>query len=933
MYKIISLCFLMLLASAIQVSAQSDTINKPNIEEVELSPTKGKETVKLPYTTIKNERLVGAVDFISGDEIRRSTEYRTNAALAGLAAGLLVNKSAGQPGANGASLKVRGRSRGGDADAPMVVVDGVPHRSLYDVTLESIESIYVLKDITAKMLYGPSAANGVIMLTTKRGKNATRKLSFSVEGGLKLPTIDPKYVNSAQYAELYNQARTNDGLEPYYTQEQIDHYRNGTSPRMYPNEDFHDRFLKNSADYQRITAMLEGGDDKTQYFVNFGFTHEDGLENVGDDNSYNQLDLASNIDYRVNDVIKLNLDLGTKMGLRKRSNVTANDFISALSTHRPNDYPVFVSSMGENPDSLGWSPVADRTNLYGDLTKTGYVNDESFVAKTSLGMDLDFNKYVKGLTARADIGFDTYNTISIGKNLEYASYKVAREDSLVRVGNDVAKGNEQKLADDFTRLVNANAQINYDRVFGKHAVLANAVFNSSHFAYKTLQDGATTTQDDKSVNVGLRLNYAFNNKYVIEGSSSMMGTDRFEHKNRYELFGAVGAGWVISNEDFLKDGLFNHLKLKGSYGVMGYDNSLDYFIYRNEYGGAGSVRFGINNSTTPVAYGQKVSQLGNPNIGLEKSREINLGLEGRLFNNQLSFEVNYFDELRSDIPVESKTQIPYYVSNVFPTLNYNEISNKGVDVAVDYSNSIGDVHFLIGGNFMYSESVHEKYDELNVYEHQNREGKETDAIWGWVYDGSYADEQDIINYGVTSSYGELKPGDIKLMDITNDLGDNVIDTYDKTMIGHSAPRINYALKLNVAYKGFDLYLLGQGVADVDKMLTNSYYYNFAERKYSEQVLRSDYPRLTTYSNNHSYRNSSYWMENGSYFKLRTAQLSYTLPQVVSQKISSSKITFYVKGTDLFSISKIKDLDPEDINAGISKYPLYQTVSLGAKIAF
>ena len=218
--------------------------------------------------------------------------------------------------------------------------------------------------------------------------------------------------------------------------------------------------------------------------------------------------------------------------------------------------------------------------------------------------------------------------------------------------------------------------------------MLNMVFDFSTVGYKTVQDGAATKQDDKNVNLGFRANYAFDNKYVLEGSSSLMGSDRFARGNRYGLFGAAGAGWIVSNEDFFGNDLFDYLKLKASYGVMGYDNSLDYFIYQDEFGGGGAFRFGINNSALPVVYGQKVSQLGNANISFEKSKELNVGVEGRLLDNALSFEVNYFDELRYDMPVVVNTQIPFYVSNTFPTANFNEVSNKGLDLSLQYTKSV-----------------------------------------------------------------------------------------------------------------------------------------------------------------------------------------------------------------------------------------------------
>ncbi len=921
------IALLLLITFSSYVSGQNDTV----------SNAASKKT-QLPYTSIAKDRVVGAIDVISGDMLRHSTEYNANAALSGLVSGLYVFKYSGEPGSSGASFKVRGRSRGGASDAPMVVIDGIPNRNLSDLSMESIESITVLKDITAKMMYGSAATNGVLMVTTKRGMKMKKKMSISVESGMKTPVALPKFLGAVDYANYYNQARLNDGLDVAantYKPEVIELYKNQTSPRKYPDEDYYGTFLKDQSDFKRVNTSLVGGDNNTKYFFNVEYINEGGLEAVGKQNQFNLLNLMSNLDYKVSKIISMNLDISGRMGLRSRSNVSSANMFSSMSTSRPNDYPFFVGMRG-NTDSLGRSARAGQTNLYGDLARGGYVNSETYRVQTNIGMKFDFNSYLKGLTAAVNVGFDAYNAIEMGKTLQYSSFNVIREDSLVRVGTDDVKGTEAKLSDDFFRNVALNANLNYARDFGKHSILTNLVLATRSLSLKTIEDATGTVQDDKNVNLGLQVNYAYDNRYVIEATSSLMGSDRFTRGNRYALFGSAGAGWIISNESFLKgSSVVNYLKLKGSYGVMGYDNSVGYYLSDDQYASGNMQRFGINNAAiTSTIYGYTLSKLGNPNMTFEKSRESNFGIEARLFKNSLTLEANYFEQYRYDIPTVLSNKVPGYVSNISPTANYNAISNKGVDVSIDFSKSIGkDFSFSVGGNFMYTKSVNEILDEFNIYSQLNRTGKTTDAIFGWVYDGVYTDQADIDAYGVKSQYGLIRPGDLKLANIVNDLGDNVIDGYDQTQIGHSFPTINYGVNLNLKYKGFEVYLVGQGISEVDKMLNNSYYWNLGEGKYSTQVLRADYPRLTTSSTSHSLRNSSFWMTDGSYFKLRTAEISYMLPESLLKKISLSQTKLYISGTDLLSFSTIKDLDSEDSNAGLTKYPMFKTVSLGLKVSF
>jgi TonB-linked SusC/RagA family outer membrane protein len=936
-YKIINMkYYILLVLTAFMgvVSAQqknNDTITKIKIVE----------KVLLPFGEISKDRLVGAVDVIKAEDLSHTSDYNVESALAGLAPGLIVNKGSGNPGFDTTWMRVRGLSRGGD-DAPLVVIDGIANRLLASLSLDEVESIQVLKDVSAKMLYGSKAANGVIMVTTKRGYNGAKKLEFFVESGVKRPTALPEYVNSSQYAQLYNQARINDGLDPIYSSDDIANYNNPSV--LYPDVDYNDTFLKKSTNFQRINAQLIGGDDDTKYFLNLGYVGENGLEKVGKTQEFNRLNIRANLDYRVNKSVTAHLDIAGRMDMWDRANINNFEFFNTLATHRPNDYPLWVGETGDN-DNLGYSPRVG-TNLVGELTRSGYVNTKNYYAQTNFGLDFDLSKLTDGLSAGAAVTFDFANNISIGKNLSYSRIELDPTNPSdlttgTRIGTDNLQSGEVRQGDDSRQNVGVIANIDYVKSWGKNDLQINIAGVNQTLSRKSTLDGAATQQDDKNVNIGMRVNYMFNNKYTIEGSSSYMGSDKFIGANRWGLFGAGGFGWILSNEDFLKDNTsINHLKLKGSFGVIGYDSSFDYLLYRDTYTGGGAFRFGPKNNVTDFA--QRAGQIGNPDLTFEKSREFNIGVEARLFNNKVDLEVNYFNEYRYDIPVVLNNAVPDYTGALKPIGNFNEVSNSGVDLSINYTDNIGKFKYSIGANLIYSKATNEVYDEINAYAALNRTGQSTDAIIGWVADGLYQDDADIANLGVTSSYGAIIPGDVKLLDLVNDNNDNIIDQFDRQVIGNSFPRINYSLNLHLEYKGLELFVLGQGVSGVDRYLSNSYYWNTGENKYSVQAVGSavpgsvagaSSPRLTSLNQSHSYRGSSYWLTDGSFFKIRTAELSYSFKEDISEKLGASAFKLFVRGNDLFTFSKIKNSDPENINAGVTNYPMYTTISLGLKLTY
>ncbi|AUP80709.1 SusC/RagA family TonB-linked outer membrane protein [Flavivirga eckloniae] len=928
----ISLLFVATIVGFASAQQKNDTI-KIQIED----------KITVAFGEIKKDKLVGAVDVIEGEDLLHSSDYNVESILAGQAPGLIVFEGSGSPGLDNTWMRIRGLSRGGAEDHPLVVIDGIANRTLSSIAIDEVESIQILKDATAKLLYGSKAANGVIMLTTKRGYNGKRKVTFFHEYGIKTPTRLPEYLNSAQYARQYNQARINDGLSPIYTADDINNYSNNPSV-LYPDVDFYDELVKKSTSFQRFNAQLIGGSETTKFFLNLGYVGENGLENQGKTQEFSRLNIRGNLDYDVNETVSMFLDIAGRMDIWDRADITNSDFFGALSSHRPNDYPLWAGDVGDT-DNLGFSPRVE-TNLLGELSRSGYVNTKNYYAQTNLGMNFDLSKLAKGLTATGYVTFDVFNNVAIGKSLDYSRIRFDDPNDLsliTRIGTDKYDDNESRKGDNSTQNLGLVAKIDYSKAWGNHDLQIDLVGVNQTLTRKSTLDGPTTQQDDKSINFGARVNYTLKNKYTIEGSSSYMGSDKFTKENRWGLFGAGGFAWIISNEDFLKGNkTINYLKLKGSYGVMGYDRqgAFDYLLYRDFYEGWGNFRTGPQNST--VEFGWRAGQIGNPDFTFEKSKEYNIGIETSMFNNKVDLEINYFNQLRSDMPVRLNNALPDFLGELKPIGNFNEVSNSGVDLSLSYTDKIGDLNFSVVTNVIYSKAVNDVFDEINEYDHQNRTGRASDAIWGWLADGLYQNDADITNHGVISTYGDIIPGDVKLLDITNNKGDNTIDQFDTQVIGNWFPRVNYALNINLEYHGLEFYALGQGTSGSDKILNNSYYWNVGENKYSVQALGAavpgsvagaSSPRLTSLSQSHSYRNSTYWLVSGNFFKLRTAELAYNFSERISGKFGADKLRLFARGNDLFAISKIKKLDPESLNSGVTDYPMFRTISLGLRLTY
>lgn len=897
-----------------------------------------KDEVELPFRKTIAREIVGATSTIDEDAISSSNQMNVLNILSGKAPGLNVSQVPTEPGRSATVLNIRGLSRSATDNAPLIIIDGI-ERPLEDLTPEEIESITVLKDATSKILYGPKAVNGVLLVKTKRGIKYKRDRQFNIEFGAQTPVRMPEYLNSADYATMYNQARINDGLSPYYTQTDIDGYRMGTNPVLYPDVDFHKLCLNDHMSYRKAIAQFRGGNESAQYYVNATYAGYGGYEAVGKNNTSNKFNLRVNLDYKVNDWLKAFVDIAGQMEFYTTNYMSADKLFSRLSSHRPNAYPIKFSDPG-NPGTEIYDAMenanlsSSRENIYAEMALGGSKENTVRKGQTNIGFDLSLDRYVKGLSAKAYVTFDVYNYLVVGKNENFSSYRpIFNENSLI--GKELLTvekkvSDKSRIADQMYRNYGYFGQLSYDRTFqAKHQLKSDLVI------FQSRRENLGSSQDDVNRTFALRTNYVYNKKWIAELDMAVMGSSRFTKGNRYGYFPTVGVAWIASEEKFLKDKEWlDFLKIKASTGLLGTDNYFDFFLFESRWNTSQSTHFGpkleedVNTST--------LVHVGNPDLTWEKSFEINIGAEAS-FLNCLTADFNYFNNYRYDI-LTPTTSFSSINGGELMYRNYGSVRNQGVELALEYSGNIGKLHYSIGGNTIWSKAVYEKTDDMEgLSSNRKKEGKPVDTRFGLIAEGLFKSGDEIAAHPV-QDFGPVQIGDVKYANINND---HHINENDMLPIGNEYPRFQFGLNINLAYKGFELSLSGSGMAQYDIYLNNSYYWMREDLKYSTFVKNyfnpstgeGKFPRLTTQQNQNNYRSSSLWMRSGNFFKLRDAMLSYSLPQNITNKMTLKQVKLFVRGSNLFTISSIKDLDPEYIDAGVTGYPFFRSFTGGINVVF
>ncbi len=894
-----------------------------------------KDNVKVSFGTVKKADLLGDISVIKPSEFigYDNTQYVPDA-ITGRVAGMF-------------SSNIRGL---GDA---MVVLDGIPRYSkITDINLnmEEIDQITVLKDAGAVVLYGTQARNGVIVITTKRGKAYKRDINVSVQYGIAKPKALPQYLGSADYMELYNEACTNDGLPSKYDAATINNYRTG-NPYRYPSIDYYSSdYLKSFRTYSKAITEFSGGDENTQFYANLGWSRDGSLMDFGQGKNANsnRFNARANVDFKITDFIKSNVDIA---GIFNFNKSPKGNFYSDASTLRPYLFsPLLPFNLMERNNVALQTLVNARKNQVGDQYLLGGTQQNQSTPFADVyagginqpvnrtmqfnnGINVDLSMLTKGLSLKTNISFDFYNSYNQNIANTYSVYEPvwsATSDSitaLTQYGTDARPGTQNLSTPDFLRRMAFFGQIDYKRSFGMHNVDATLLGFANTIKLKG------TLQPDKNTNIGLRLAYNYNNKYYADFSSAYVNSTQLPSGNRGAFSPTLSLGWVISKEGFLSDNKnINYLKLKASAGVINSDQSLGgFYYYESVYGGQGSYTWADGLWSNG---GIGSTRGANSALGFEQRRELNLGLEGQFFNRSLLVDANIFSTRIANKYTQRMTLYPTYYSDFIPWSNYGIDGYSGAELNITYSKKFGDFGFDFGVTGMYWNSKAILKEEIYSEDYLYRKGKPVDAYFGYVSEGLFTDAADIQSHAF-QTFGVVKPGDIKYKDQN---GDKVIDSNDQVKIGRGNAPLTYGLNLRLMYKNFSLFAIGTGSNGSDAFLSGSYYRPDGDVKYS--VLAKErwtpatsstamYPRLSAKTNTNNNQTSTFWEYANNSFSLNRIQLSYEMPESICSKLAMKNLSIYISGSGIGTISKQNDVRYLTVGGE----PQYRYFTLGLRSMF
>jgi len=929
------------------------------------------DVISLPFLDLKKRNITGSTIVLTGDQLEKYQGTDIRNAFTGLAPGLEVRELNGSPGVNvtenyttGAEkidVLLRGRS-------PMYIVDGMP-TDMTEMPLDpsEIESATIMKDIVAKTMYGPAGADGIISIKTKRGRSNERTIHVNFEKGVNFADRMPTWTNGSDYTQLNNLARANSGLPVLYSDNAIAKYAVNDGYDMYhPNNNFRNMMFKNTTQYNRANVSSSGGNDIVRYFSYLGYTGESDMFKIGSAANYSRIISRSNLDIKINDLIKVKFGIYGAISMRNSPNYgdgtaysTFDDAWTDANTIPPVAFPIYANN----------SPLLDKPwygvtstfpdNPIGGLVGKGFFNDQGRSGASNIAFDYDMSHILKGLSSETYVGFNIFNQVRKGKAENYVAY-IAKP-SLNSVGADtliltkahdgVDQAGLTKLADYYFQRFAVYESLKHEINIGS----ANIQNTLTYYATKVTRDGYEDSQRQQNFSWSGILNYK--DKYSLQAVANYAGTYSFAKDKRYEVFPSIGASWVISEENFMKSiPAINYLKLRAEAGILGYDNFQAPFYFRDNYStNSTGQSFGPYSTSTWFGTTQETgvnrttpTRIGNPDLGWEKRKEVTVGLDAVLFSGKLSIEANYYNNLREGIISQVSSLIPGVVglsetttpstkeklTATLPKYNYNSINYSGFEIAMKYSDHLGDFKYSIGGNATIQDSKNVKIDEPDYkFGYQSKLGEPIDGIYGLKSLGKFQSDAEALV--VPQLFDDvLHAGDLKYQDMN---GDGVIDDNDKTLIGNSAPKLYYSLNIDLKYKAFELSILGTGRAFYDIALTNTYFWNgWGDNNYSGFVrnnLGGAYPRLTYNKVNNNFITSDFWLTRGDFFKIQNVVLSFNFPENWIKSVGLRGATIFVKGTNLYTLSNVKDVDPESINSGVTTYPLFSNITSGFKLTF
>lgn len=943
MYKMITTGLLCIAAVALKAQdAPIDSVDHTKSNTLGASSTVyTNDLIKYQSATILTG-LQGRLKGLNVAPFRGMQLLRTDANTKSDIVGAIPNVGGGIYGDNSEFLiSARGQS-------PVAIVDGV-ERDLYSIDPEAIESVTIQKDALSNMFLGMRSSRGALIITTKNpdakgGFHLSLTGKFGISSALK---SGPNPLSAYQYAYLLNEALLNDGKSPLYTYDDFEAYRNGTSPYLHPDVNWKDAIMNNSTTSQTYNLNVTGGGRVAQYFVSLGYYSENGLFKTSDANSYNtnfkynRYLITSKVNINVTDEFKVSMSL---MGRIEEGNQPGgisgtgySDLLSNVWQTPNNAYPVL------NPNGTYGGNASYTQNLYAQTTGSGYISSNTRDVVGTINLKYDFDKLVRGLSvgATGNISSQVRNAIVRTKQAQVFQYSITQQgnEAYDKYGDVSSQTNSYRSVSTYQYMY-GKMYVDWERQFGMHGVKASLWGDT-----RTILNNYDLPMIPS--NIGQKVEYNYDNKYFAQAAVTESYYNRYDNGRRWGTFWAVGLGWDISKEKFMEASKIDQLKLRATYGHTG--NGIDnagYFSYLKRYNEDGGFWYSNGTSMSNGGSVSEISPLANTLLTWEKGRKVNVGLDLTLLKNRLTLSADYYNDYYYDI-LQSRGKSIQLLGIAYPAENIGKTRYYGLETQLSWQDHIGKVNYYVSANWSMEQNKRLFMDEQYVpYDYLKMTGQPTGTIYGLVATGFLTAKDIADGYPVMNGFNNIQAGDVKYKDMN---GDGEINEFDRTVIGGDKPTCYFGIDLGFEWKGLEVTALIQGAYNRDlynsdrtllegfQVIGQSYgqaYTNLLNRWTPETAETATYPRLTAGGNMYNYGNnwnSSLFVQNGNYIRLKNATVSYKLPENFCRNyLGGLRVKIFVQGQNLLTWSRTRLQDPE---VTFTSYPLQRTITTGINLNF
>ena len=943
MYKMITTGLLCVAAVALKAQdAPIDSVDHTKSNTLGASSTVyTNDLIKYQSATILTG-LQGRLKGLNVSPFRGMQLLRTDANTKSDIVGAIPNVGGGIYGDNSEFLiSARGQS-------PVAIVDGV-ERDLYSIDPEAIESVTIQKDALSNMFLGMRSSRGALIITTKNpdakgGFHLSLTGKFGISSALK---SGPNPLSAYQYAYLLNEALLNDGKSPLYTYDDFEAYRNGTSPYLHPDVNWKDAIMNNSTTSQAYNLNVTGGGRVAQYFVSLGYYSENGLFKTSDANSYNtnfkynRYLITSKVNINVTDEFKVSMSL---MGRIEEGNQPGgisgtgySDLLSNVWQTPNNAYPVL------NPNGTYGGNASYTQNLYAQTTGSGYISSNTRDVVGTINLKYDFDKLVRGLSvgATGNISSQVRNAIVRTKQAQVFQYSITQQgnEAYDKYGDVSSQTNSYRSVSTYQYMY-GKMYVDWERQFGMHGVKASLWGDT-----RTILNNYDLPMIPS--NIGQKDEYNYDNKYFAQAAVTESYYNRYDNGRRWGTFWAVGLGWDISKEKFMEASKIDQLKLRATYGHTG--NGIDnagYFSYLKRYNEDGGFWYSNGTSMSNGGSVSEISPLANTLLTWEKGRKVNVGLDLTLLKNRLTLSADYYNDYYYDI-LQSRGKSIELLGIAYPAENIGKTRYYGLETQLSWQDHIGKVNYYVSANWSMEQNKRLFMDEQYVpYDYLKMTGQPTGTIYGLVATGFLTAKDIADGYPVMNGFNNIQAGDVKYKDMN---GDGEINEFDRTVIGGDKPTCYFGIDLGFEWKGLEVTALIQGAYNRDlynsdrtllegfQVIGQSYgqaYTNLLNRWTPETAETATYPRLTAGGNMYNYGNnwnSSLFVQNGNYIRLKNATVSYKLPENFCRNyLGGLRVKIFVQGQNLLTWSRTRLQDPE---VTFTSYPLQRTITTGINLNF